>query len=1210
VPQTKTMVCSGNPHSSLVRVSARNISLSEVLVCFVDGNSVGDGMYISSDVVACPIPNLRPGKYELIVRKDITRSASETPGYLISPVNVVCIPRPTLLSVHLNPPESVKGFFSQAASYPRRYVGHVLRISILNLVAGADVTCDLIAPKGLQRETVLATMDTKQTVHCALSSVVPDSLHNLRIFVGDVANGFCLVDSQICLSSDLLLAGGSVDSIDLSVCGNDTVLQAKSDPYSELESVVFSRTINSMWPRIGSAAGGSEIEITSDSFDGRNSYECLFRGGTGEVPAFDVSTNVDIEREGLTVRADAYLLSSKRLKCTAPAAVPGNATVLVYGRYLDNGILFQSWWCCGKFSFIPVFRLLTVQPKYIVQSGGTLVYMQTTLLPSEWTSAGLAPTAAGTELLCRFGTDFTVAKIVSDSSVACISPAVATATVAVSLGLQGEQLTNAFPVSVFPASLLSAGYSTEPIVVPSFGSWRGNTPVSVSMPSKFSEALLSPRCLFGSSAVVGVLNQTGGTLLCVTPPSADVGQVAVYVFDSARQNEIGFNRDSSKVFAGYFHYELPATATDCKPAFVTQAERSQTLLITGGNFRDSASLSCVVTCGHGHSGVFTVLAEIWLPAQWLSAHLLSCDVILPRACLSVQNLRIQVSNNGVDASFADSAVMVEIVSSNAIISVAPTTGFQNGGTPVLFVFRQYQASSVMCLFASNVSSFETPAYRLTDSTFLCTSPPSSSSEEHTLSIRDISAATLYSAPFEYVPSPSVINCSQTTIYVNSQVNVLFDIDVPFRSSTASTFVGRFRKQSNNDDILERAVCELGPHQVQPSQYSTLRCTVVAPSTESFLYLDLSANNGADFLLGVYTLRVVPRSFVVGFAPQTFMSVGGESIVLSIQSDVPAFGMSCVFEMFPSNINLMSTSAGVALRKWTVPTSVQSLSTAVCVSPYLFSSVADEVNSVSQDYRSFSTFLNFSVTARNGLVLMEPVTVPIMHIPQPTQASKSHLLAGIVNDVVVSWPAEPILTSLRSVQNLVCVFGEGVAISTLKLINTTSGVCSLQPLKMTLVNSVYIAGAVATYPLYIRPSSSIYSVEAISTAPVSSNTLMLSVTAINFTNINVNASAVNFEGRTSVQFSFDLAVVAACAVSADMFCRSSQASVSTLKDDILFISGCAVTCIVYDVLQDTRTVVLELCSDETCSVPVIAVPMVVRFAASVFAVSDVCRLDSK
>lgn len=288
---------------------------------------------------------------------------------------------------------------------------------------------------------------------------------------------------------------------------------------------------------------------------------------------------------------------------------------------------------------------------------------------------------------------------------ACISPVIASASVELRVGSEGEVWSNAINLSVIYAEATTTALSRT------HGSWRGGTSVSFLLPSGIAPST-SPNCTFGSveSTQPARYDASTNMLTCVSPASVSVGTVLVYAYPTATV-------DPFLVKVGLFYYETPAVATLAVPDTIPLNEDAD-VVIHGSSFRDSSDLTCVI--------------NDWVsskPARWLTESMVLC--LIP-AAITVQaagsRVFVRVSNNNQDVVGIEDAVSIAVRRDNVVVSVGPLVGFEDGDTPITVVFLQPVSvadGSLWCEFVGVSTQFgsqRSAAFRVNSTAFLCSTP--------------------------------------------------------------------------------------------------------------------------------------------------------------------------------------------------------------------------------------------------------------------------------------------------------------------------------------------------------------------------------------------------------------------------------------------------------------------------------------------------------
>ena len=297
-----------------------------------------------------------------------------------------------------------------------------------------------------------------------------------------------------------------------------------------------------------------------------------------------------------TIKTTATILSDTQLSCVTPKYLSGDVqiSVTLYGIsaiFIESGNTFYG------VNYLPVDPLI-MRPLGGSITGGTNITIENVQMnvqmdgqmgENDMIFCFFGPYISTSESVSVSWSSFSVAVVVSDTSVTCVTPtAPVIGTVTVSLSINGI-------ISDIPNNFRYQASSSIVAVVPSYGSTTGGTVVVVYGVS--FESSVSASCVFGDVTVIAlVVNSTA--IECETPSVSMNSTVAVRII----LDDIQLNMDDV-----FFTYRDQAVITTISPTYGTVSGGTK-IKILGYGFQVSDISVCQF--GSGGSSKVQYISEV------------------------------------------------------------------------------------------------------------------------------------------------------------------------------------------------------------------------------------------------------------------------------------------------------------------------------------------------------------------------------------------------------------------------------------------------------------------------------------------------------------------------------------------------------------------------------------------------------------------------
>ncbi|CAM9091873.1 unnamed protein product, partial [Phaeothamnion confervicola] len=266
-------------------------------------------------------------------------------------------------------------------------------------------------------------------------------------------------------------------------------------------------------------------------------------------------------------------------------------------------------------------------------------------------------------IACRIGNATVPARRISDTAIACTSPAAPPSRVAAAVTLNGRDFSygRGAPL-VFEYLEPPAVESVQPVGGPVWAV----TATLVTLRGVRFRPTASLTCHFGKLGFSGgrYINETA--IQCLAPEAADPGAVTVAV--SLDGEDVGASLAT-------FTYINCATVASLAPA-AGAAGGGAVVTVKGGGFWEALSPTCYF--GGVPAAATRVVADD--TARWLSSSLLRC--VVPPALLATGagQLRVSVAADGAFEAVSESSALLTVAPPRTLLGIAPRHGSTLGGT--------------------------------------------------------------------------------------------------------------------------------------------------------------------------------------------------------------------------------------------------------------------------------------------------------------------------------------------------------------------------------------------------------------------------------------------------------------------------------------------------------------------------------------------------
>ncbi len=644
-------------------------------------------------------------------------------------------------------------------------------------------------------------------------------------------------------------------------------------------------TIAGITPFAGPISGGTEVTITGTGFDVENTtdeggspdgwFSCLF----GESQ----------------ITAGATLISPGSVSCRVPPGFGNtgtNASGLVpvtIARFPQDGGIEDASIAPTplEYFYLREAVLATASPDCGPMSGGTRVALSG--LREEISS--LRAVGVEPDLRCRFGatTDARVIaqqdQVDNQSDVFCIAPP--------SLGGDGPTTNVSVTVSLnggadFLMSEATFFYFETPEVVsadPSAVSVKGGSTIKL-------EGRNFPITTHGIKCVVGPqklglegIRVSSTVLECVTPPHPSGFTIV----------SVTFNGADVATSTALLEYREDLSITSISPSYSAVA-RGATVTLRGTGIVNSSLLSFRWSLESSDSvsdDSTSTSSDKWFMSSLDFVNDTAATFTAPHVAVDIEgsegdsvDLRLEVSNNGVEFVAVDDSLRFAIAGRPRVHSVFPRFGGGAGATTVAIVGTGFVPADTLCRFGSRDRNDTTGAHIIDDplkvvranvrnSTYLSCATPAE--DEHLLGEYFIEVVTgAVTTDDAYQRSVEPLATAGFTFIEAAGVWAVEPAVLP-ESGSAIVTVGGY-----NFTRTGLEACRFRGETVVVATWwnaSAIRCQA-PPLPPGLVTLELTLNGGAEWLTVPSGLRYEPDRFVYSLSPSSGPLSGGSIVTVT------------------------------------------------------------------------------------------------------------------------------------------------------------------------------------------------------------------------------------------------------------------------------------------------------------------------------------------
>ena len=473
-------------------------------------------------------------------------------------------------------------------------------------------------------------------------------------------------DAKVIAANDDEVVSGSTALLSVTTNGQD---------WSDSVPLTFAVdcSVASIYPALGSVAGGTRVIVRGERFRPTSTLACQF---------------------GNLARVLAEYKSETEILCTSPpnankSIVPVQITINGRENFSADDVMYR---------YHDPISLLSINPRMSPSVGGVTTSISLDGLVDE-----------DMDLVCKFNTTVIEAELSSSSSIACVAPAAHAGggQTLVDVSTNGGVDWTGAELDFF---YLPGQHSETMRLTPSHGPMSGGTTVRVEglagLQDEYTSQLASDVdaiCRFGS--VVGMatdITLDGKFVYCTSPPSAMNGNLLSVAVDVALSSE-----EALTSAGAIYSYDEPVRLTDLFPS--TGPVTGMTpVRIFGGPFVGAEN---ELLCRFGN---------IIVPGIWHSKSEISC--VVPEVEVAEGNpfsVPVDVSING-GADFTSSNLTYKYHQIVTVSMLQPNHGPVSGGTSLILTGHYFDdMASLSCWFGK---AKVTPKL-FNSTTLLCTSPP-------------------------------------------------------------------------------------------------------------------------------------------------------------------------------------------------------------------------------------------------------------------------------------------------------------------------------------------------------------------------------------------------------------------------------------------------------------------------------------------------------
>ena len=556
-------------------------------------------------------------------------------------------------------------------------------------------------------------------------------------------------------------------------------------------------TIQSLSPTQGTHLGGGIVRITGSHFSNRSNTWCRFGAGDSAV-------------------VPAIVSNSTFLECIAPAQnTVGRSCVEIS----NNNVDYSN--DCVSFEYTSAPSVNGLNPKHGITTGGTRVIVTGTNF------------RAG-NMRCRFGgIDAIAAKILSNTTIECVTPSVVQGWVHV-------EISNNNGVD-FTQNGLQFLFVEPPqihYVYPESGPEAGSTLLMIGGSYLYSSTELA--CHFfdvASNSSVPVVSSNAiwvsSSAITCTSPSYRPATVRVSVSSNGQQHtddNIQFN----------YHSRIGVTAVQPSRGSL---QGGTLVAVKGTGFVNASRLSCRFD-------------DAVVLATYISDTSISCTTPAHQQGISA----VEVSNNGID--FSSENGEFEFVVVTRIVQISPRTGPTVGGTKLLVSGIGFRNSKKLgCRFVSEGNQLVTAAIFFSEVLIFCYTP-----------------AGLVGPSEVSITLDGIDFSSQSGHFVYYKRIVVTGINPSVGSERGGTVV---TVQGSSFLASDALTCKFGESLTSKAEWLSslaIRCTSPENAPGNVVYLEVS-NNGIDFSTNNVPFRFSETPRVNKISPAIGSVYGGSRVLI-------------------------------------------------------------------------------------------------------------------------------------------------------------------------------------------------------------------------------------------------------------------------------------------------------------------------------------------
>jgi IPT/TIG domain len=646
------------------------------------------------------------------------------------------------------------------------------------------------------------------------------------------------------------MPAGTVVSVDITNNGAD--FSSSGLTYSYSAPVV----VTAVQPRSGPLSGGTVVTVTAadNGFRGLTAVSCKFDGVQIVPGAVDALSGACI--------------------CVAPASVQRGAVVLTVS---SNGQDYSS--AAWQFVYTSDVVLSSLQLLTGPETGGTVLHVY----GSGFTEAA---SAAAAQPQCQFSsTDSgaaavrTAGTVISDSVLACTTPAHKPEAVAVSISFNGQQ---------FAAVAGSFAYQASAQIhalQPARGPVYGGTVVTVVGANFVNSTDFS--CDVGGRRAAAVYIDRG-TAQCTVPAAAALTASAVTI--ELSNNGIDYTQHG----AVYQYVSMPTVRAVAPHNGPTTGGTVLTVTLSGDSSSSSSELQCVI-------------GETVVPAQSHTANSVQCATPA-RAAAGVVTVELTV-NDGADVT--TEGMTYAYLDPAVVTAISPASGSEHGGyTAVISGSGFHDSAELLCRFGSGESAATVQAVYVSESLLSCTVPPAAPGAAAVAVSNNggadysTAAAAAAAVRFKYLPSIELAAVTPSAGPPGTLVTVTGTGIVPSDGRLWSCLFGSTRSTAVAASSSEGSLSCISPASAAGTVQVRVTATDAGDTPLEAAELALTeAPHKAGLLTYVYTDVAWVDSVVPGYVPVT----GNTTLTVRGANFANTTALACSFTAAHSDAAAVVTS---------------------------------------------------------------------------------------------------------------------------------------------------------------------------------------------------------------------------------------------------------------------------------------------------------------